>query len=249
MRSVASAAQCCCFCLGPSSTAPAASQQPPATSTEPATNPFGMSTSGEAASQYASFLPLLAQSGARSLRMFGEWGSMEPKEGSFDFAYEDRRVAAVRRAGLEPTGLLLYSHAGPARGTRPSRPSRSTARRIRSLRPNVNVRYRHSFAGGKSGLANAVHSTSILGRRYAKRWPPRTPRREGEPGRALGIGSPTSTSRTAARKRKLAEQRGAEHSTSSRVHPSTARRHRDRRRRSSSTVSNLRQCGGGPPTS
>lgn len=72
-------------------------------------SPFGVASSGEAAGQYVAYLPKLAQIGVRSLRVFGEWGGLEPRERALDLTAEDARVDALRKRGIEPNGSFQYS--------------------------------------------------------------------------------------------------------------------------------------------
>jgi len=71
-------------------------------------SPWGISSSAEWSSEYPKFNPLISQAGVRWLRLFPEWGSIQPKPGEFKWDGADRIVADARTNNIHISGIFCY---------------------------------------------------------------------------------------------------------------------------------------------
>ena len=75
----------------------------------PGSVPWGIASSAASSATYSDWLPKMAAVGIRWVRMFGEWGNIEPKKGAFDFARNDAMVDAARANHIEINGIFFGS--------------------------------------------------------------------------------------------------------------------------------------------
>ncbi|NLB69737.1 MAG: hypothetical protein GX804_08680 [Lentisphaerae bacterium] len=71
-------------------------------------SPWGIASGAEESHRYPEFLPLLKKAGVTWLRYFPEWGTVQRKEGEWDFSWGDGLVKACREQGINLTGIFLY---------------------------------------------------------------------------------------------------------------------------------------------
>jgi polysaccharide biosynthesis protein PslG len=71
-------------------------------------SPWGVATGAEWFSAYPIFNPLLREAGVRWLRGFYEWQTIQPKQGSWNFAMQDHLVDNARANNMHVVGTLAY---------------------------------------------------------------------------------------------------------------------------------------------
>jgi hypothetical protein len=71
-------------------------------------SPWGVATGAEWLDDYPRFNPMLRQAGARWLRGFYEWQTIQPRPGEWNFAPSDRLLENTRSNGLRLTGVFAY---------------------------------------------------------------------------------------------------------------------------------------------
>lgn len=71
-------------------------------------SPWAVTSSAEWSKEYPRFNPLARQAGARWLRLFPEWQTLQPSQGVWNWEPGDRLVANARTNGLRISGAFLY---------------------------------------------------------------------------------------------------------------------------------------------
>jgi hypothetical protein len=71
-------------------------------------SPWGFTSSAEWFGEYPRFNPLMATAGARFLRAFPEWSTLEPRKGERSWGPADALVANARSTGIELCGGFWY---------------------------------------------------------------------------------------------------------------------------------------------
>jgi len=71
-------------------------------------SPWGMGSSGEWEGAYPKFNPLLEQAGVRWVRLWNEWGGIEPKQGQFNWDSTDKIVADAKANHLHVLPIWCY---------------------------------------------------------------------------------------------------------------------------------------------
>ncbi len=74
----------------------------------PRPTPRGFTTSAEGFGEYPRFNPLMAKAGARFLRAFPEWSTLEPRKGERNWGPADALVANAKATGIELCGGFWY---------------------------------------------------------------------------------------------------------------------------------------------
>lgn len=74
-----------------------------------AANPFGVSSSAQSAGTYTTWMPAIAQAGAKWCRMFPEWGNVQPAAGTWNWTPVDSMLSAASNHNLRLNGLFMYS--------------------------------------------------------------------------------------------------------------------------------------------
>jgi hypothetical protein len=71
-------------------------------------SPWGLGSGAEWSGDYPRFNPMLKAAGARWLRLFPEWQSIQPKQGQWKWDGPDALVANARANDLHPVGVWCY---------------------------------------------------------------------------------------------------------------------------------------------
>ncbi len=86
-----------------------AAQAAPVAATE---SPWGISSSASAIHEQRQWLPVMAEAGVATVRLFPEWRQIEPTPGTWHWQRADALVQAASASGIEVSGLLLGAPAG-----------------------------------------------------------------------------------------------------------------------------------------
>ncbi len=89
----------------------ATAQQPEPFSQGPLLNvksPWSIASGAEWSGDYPEFNPLLKDAGVRSIRLFPEWQSIQPKQGDWNWDGADKMVADARKNNMEIIGVWCY---------------------------------------------------------------------------------------------------------------------------------------------
>ena len=70
--------------------------------------PWGIGSGAEWSGEYPRFTPMLKAAGARWLRLFPEWQSIQPKQGQWRWDGPDALVAQARANDLRVVGVWCY---------------------------------------------------------------------------------------------------------------------------------------------
>ncbi|MDG3006524.1 hypothetical protein [Paludisphaera mucosa] len=70
-------------------------------------SPWGVSSSASGYGDHAEWLPKAAAAGVRTVRLFPEWGALEPKKGEFQWQSADTLVGAASANRIELEAVLM----------------------------------------------------------------------------------------------------------------------------------------------
>lgn len=71
-------------------------------------SPWGVASGAEWSGDYAGFNPLLRDAGVRWMRYFAEWQSVQPRQGEWNWDWQDRFMASANSNGIHVTGVFAY---------------------------------------------------------------------------------------------------------------------------------------------
>lgn len=71
-------------------------------------SPWGAGSGGEWAKDYPKFNPFLNQAGARWIRVWPEWNTIQPEQGQWNWERADKIVADAKTNHLHPLGIWYY---------------------------------------------------------------------------------------------------------------------------------------------
>ena len=80
-----------------------------AQSTADNASPWGIASGSEWSGDYPKFNPLLRDAGVTWLRYFPEWGSVQKKQGEFNWSWADKLLADTNANGMQLAGVFAYA--------------------------------------------------------------------------------------------------------------------------------------------